>query len=182
MSAVADLLARFQADGLDVSFDGMGGNTRAIVIKFGDHARIIVGDKESPFGPRALEDDSDVWGFFARAYRMEGDTEDTDDDSEGWLYCTDESDGVARGSADEGEPVIDLAAEVEAVYEVISDAISEDRVGRIWLKGGPLWFQCAACDELMSVSLTVWNDFRIRTVDHKGCDGGVDLAFHRAHA
>lgn len=186
MGVVSDLLARFQADGLDASWEGMGGDTRAIVIRFGAHATIIVGDRDSPFGEGAYNSDESVWGFFARAYRMEGDTEATDDDSEGWLYCTPDDAGMAAKFADPGEEdeIVDLAYESDEVYAAVSEAVSDGKVGRIRLDSDALHFQCACCDADMSVGVAVWNDFRIREVDHVGCAhrGGIDLVYQRAHA
>lgn len=141
-SAVQSLIEALMSEGVDAEWHNTGGGCYAIRIPFGiseSHpygtAEILVTDREDVFTVNDYVSDDEVSGFFARAYALEPDGANIDDDdSEGWLYCThDEAGAVALGLVDEGETAVDLETEVREVFAAIMSFVQAGRIGTIEL-------------------------------------------------
>lgn len=143
VSAVRRLMGILREAGLSPEWTNMGGNNMVVRLRFGASdanregtACICISDRESPFTSNDYADDSSVWGFFARAYRLDFEgCEIDDDDSEGWLYCTPDDAGSAAyliESDEDGEPV-DLHREVLAVASAVLGAVADGSVKTVML-------------------------------------------------
>jgi hypothetical protein len=135
MSAVADLVAVLNASGLPAEWTPSGGNMFTIVIPF-KGADIHIMDTEASFTGEDWVMDGYVWGFFARANRIGPDGEYIDDDMDGWLYTTDENDGVAADYAATYPDMtaIDLDREMGAVFVQILKYVEIGQVGDVVLE------------------------------------------------
>jgi hypothetical protein len=139
-SAVQSLIEALSNEGIAAEWHNTGGGCYAIRIPFGvseshpyGSAEILVTDREDVFTAHDYAHDDHLWGFFARAYRLESDGATIDDDdSEGWLYCTGDE-GLAAYFADEDEVVVDLETEVREVFAAIMSVVKAGRIGTIEL-------------------------------------------------
>lgn len=143
MAAVKDLLGLFQAAGFNASWDDRAGGCFAIKLEFGagseypfGRTELVVTDREDVFGYHDLNSDLEVSGFFARAYRLDKEgVPDTDDDSEGWIFCTPEDAGVCESQWEPGDPgkVVDLKVEIDETFAAVLNYIGSVE-GRKYLR------------------------------------------------
>lgn len=147
-SAVRTLIGMLQEAGLPAVWQDRAGGVMAIEITFGvseSHpygvSEIVIGDREDMFTRSDYNSDDDVFGFFARAYRLDSDGAVVDDDdSEGWLWCTPEDAGTCQSHADdypeEGLKVVYLPAQIHYVMGVVLEAVNDGAVKGIPLPRG----------------------------------------------
>lgn len=142
MAAVENLFALLNAvDGITAEWQNTGGGCYAIVIPFGvsesrrfGTAEILVTDREDVFTEPDFDSDDDVWGFFVRAYTLDGEgCRLDDDDSDGWIYTTYGDAGVCASKAEDGEQVVDLDSEVTEVFAAILTFVDAGKVGNVVL-------------------------------------------------
>lgn len=192
MSAVQDVIRVLGEAGVLAEWHNTGGGCMAIRIPFGvseSHpygvSEILITDREDVFTAPDYDSDEGVWGFFARAYKLDAEgIADDEDDSEGWLFCTPDDAGVAASETEFlGAPAVDLSLEVREVCAAILGYVADGHIKSIQLPAQMMMFQCGGCDAEMLIPVTVWRDKSVHVVPHVGCEfgGGADLDHARRH-
>lgn len=101
----------------------------AVVIPLADGREIRITDREDAFRMRDYASDAEVFGFYVEVLDVAADgTFSADEDGRGYIYCTNEEDGIAAHLADPGDKVIDLDAEVGYAVEAITGFVAAPRL------------------------------------------------------